>query len=178
MWRPDTSSKEPTQNSSPATAPKPKSRRAKGKTKTQDKGKGKDTEFDHGPLESASAATRLRIVWIRVHPVAFDDVFKALQEAASLTLSDVNRQGQEAEIELADLRGQLNVFEITGPKANQVIKGSLSPVGEDQRGEFKKVTRLPIVMTSFRPSLCSCSSGPHSGISRPQARCLVEWSLV
>jgi ribonuclease P/MRP protein subunit POP1 len=44
-----------------------------------------------------------------------------------------------AKVEIADLRGSVNTFEIMGTKASQVIKGALSSVGDDDRQEFKKV---------------------------------------
>ena len=84
-----------------------------------------------------------RTAWIRVHPAAFDDVYLALQAAASTTLYERRIARGNAypkeEVELADLRGELNVFEIMGPKASQVIKGALHPVKDDEREDFKKV---------------------------------------
>ena len=79
------------------------------------------------------------------HPAVFDEVFSALQTSASVTL-DAIRQSSGAtiaastEIEIADLREHVNVFEIMGPKSNQVLKGALTPA-EDKREEFKKVSR-------------------------------------
>jgi len=74
----------------------------------------------------------------------FDDVFAALQESASLVLEAEKQRHKDvfAEVEMADLRGSVNVFEIMGPKASQVIKGALSPVADEDRQEFKTVPSL------------------------------------
>ena len=92
-----------------------------------------------------------RVVWIRIHPSIFDDVHHELHTAASYTLEEVKRTAPPGakpyEVEIADLREHLNVFEIMGPKASQVIRGALRPVVEDTRAEFKKARRLPIPLT-------------------------------
>jgi ribonuclease P/MRP protein subunit POP1 len=71
----------------------------------------------------------------------FDDIFAALRGSASLVLQAEKQRHKDvhAEVEIADLRGSVNTFEIMGPKASQVIKGALSSVGDDDRQEFKKV---------------------------------------
>ncbi|KAL4079379.1 hypothetical protein J3A83DRAFT_4368144 [Scleroderma citrinum] len=40
---------------------------------------------------------------------------------------------------MGDFKGSINAFGIMGPKSSQVINGTLSPVGSEDRGEFKKV---------------------------------------
>jgi ribonuclease P/MRP protein subunit POP1 len=107
------------------------------KKKPKSKGKSKA-----GPSEPD-----VRTVWIRSHPVAFSEVFSALQLSASVTLDAIKQsssttQSPRTEVEIADLREQVNVFEIMGPKSSQVLKGALTPVGEDKREEFKKVCGL------------------------------------
>ncbi|KIP10247.1 hypothetical protein PHLGIDRAFT_267125 [Phlebiopsis gigantea 11061_1 CR5-6] len=83
-----------------------------------------------------------RTVWVWVHPSVFDRVFVELRTAASFALEAAKEAGQPSdptyEIQITDLREQLNVFEIMGPKSSQVIKGALKPVVEDDREEFKK----------------------------------------
>jgi len=88
-----------------------------------------------------------RTVWIRSHPAAFSEVFSALQISASVILDAIKQsssttQSPQTEVEIADLREQVNVFEIMGPKSSQILKGALAPVGEDKREEFKKVCEL------------------------------------
>jgi len=81
-----------------------------------------------------------RIVWIRSHPAVFEDVFASIQTAASLTVEAFKKsKDEEVEIKLSDLRGQVNVFEIMGPKSSQVIKGVMTPVKENRSEDFKKV---------------------------------------
>ena len=92
----------------------------------------------------SSSSDKSRTVWIRSHPAVFEEAFSALQNAASLALASLKKafpteDVQKFEVEIADLRESINVFEIMGPKSNQVLKGALSPVGEDKREEFKKV---------------------------------------
>jgi ribonuclease P/MRP protein subunit POP1 len=123
------------------------SKRKKKKGKGKGKGKGKETEqaqlpeADTDPLPSDMKLSRA--VWIRIHPAVFDDVLATLQTASSFALRTVKRdlklqEDKTFEVEIVDLRGQLNVFEIMGPKSSQVIQGALVPV-DDQREEFKKV---------------------------------------
>lgn len=86
-----------------------------------------------------------RFVWLRFHPSAHTEVFDTLREAASQTLANFKAtQGdaEEVNLEISDLKGHLNVFEIMGPKASQVIKGALSPVRSEQRGEFQQAGYL------------------------------------
>lgn len=119
--------------------------------KNSGKGKGKGKATDPCVLEKATSSAPdsniSRTVWIRSHPSIYNEVFSALQSSASLTLDIVKHssngdESQSVEIELASLRGQINVFEIMGPKSNQVIKGALTPVAEDKREEFKKVQNV------------------------------------
>ncbi|KAI0689073.1 NUC188 domain-containing protein [Cytidiella melzeri] len=83
-----------------------------------------------------------RTVWLWIHPSVFDEVFQELCLCASLVLELVKKANPSSstpsEVEIADLRRDLNVFEIMGPKASQVIHGALNPVIEDGRNDFKK----------------------------------------
>ena len=99
--------------------------------------KGKRKEREDSPEDSG------RVVWVWVHPSVFEQVYLELQTAASFALEAVKKGNiavdGKAEVEIADLREQVNVFEIMGPKSSQVIKGALKPVNEDGREAFKKV---------------------------------------
>ena len=103
------------------------------------KRKGKSREKADAVLSSPPT----RLVWIKVHPSVFHEVYIELRDATSFTLEKVKKSAQDGEpeviVEMADLRKRLNVFEIMGPKSSQVIKGALKPVLEDKREEFKKV---------------------------------------
>ncbi|KAG2357597.1 POP1-domain-containing protein [Suillus spraguei] len=106
---------------------------AEGSSKRRRKGK------DNAPANTAQQSPT-RVIWVRSHPAVFDDIFAALQGSASLVLEAEKQRHKDvyAEVEIADLRGSVNAFEIMGPKASQVIKGALSSVVDDDRQEFKK----------------------------------------
>ncbi|PBK74850.1 POP1-domain-containing protein [Armillaria solidipes] len=133
MWRPFTRGKpeaaeEPEETSTEPTQAK---RRRKGK------GKEKTTEETDILLNDET----IRVIWIRSHPVTHDDVFNALQTAASSVLNEINKEStsdQVVDVEIADLRGKVNVFEIMGPKSSQVLKGALQPIASDDRTSFKE----------------------------------------
>jgi ribonuclease P/MRP protein subunit POP1 len=125
-------------------------RKRKGKSKGKEKEREQETQPAQGSNQemhthsSQEDTDNSRIVWIHSHPAAFDNVFSTLQSTASLSIDAIRRGSKEPieeplDVELEDLRGQVNVFEIMGPKSSQVIKGALTPVAEDKRDEFKKV---------------------------------------
>lgn len=64
-----------------------------------------------------------------------------LRTAASFALEAAKQAGipsdKAYEVQIANLREHVNVFEIMGPKSSQVIKGAMKPVAEDTRDEFK-----------------------------------------
>ncbi|KAI0688915.1 POP1-domain-containing protein [Earliella scabrosa] len=97
------------------------------------KGKGKDK----ATVSSDESKQRTRVVWVRVHPSVTEQAHEALRVSASFALDSAKQTGRVAEVEIADLREHLNVFEIMGPKSSQVIKGALRPV-DDNRADFKK----------------------------------------
>ncbi|KAG5642672.1 hypothetical protein DXG03_002356 [Asterophora parasitica] len=105
--------------------------------KRKAKGKGKEKEQEKPTTRADTDAHR--VVWLRVHPSAYEEVLSSLQASTSLSLDAARREsgGKEIEVEIADLRGQVNAFEIMGPKSNQVLRGALSPISQDQRAEFK-----------------------------------------
>jgi ribonuclease P/MRP protein subunit POP1 len=85
----------------------------------------------------------IRIVWLMVHPVVYDDVSTTLQHAAKLVIDSAKQRNATAdgeyEIDIADLRGQFNIFELMGPKTNQVLKGALKPISQDKNESFAQV---------------------------------------
>lgn len=81
-----------------------------------------------------------RTLWLRVHPGAYDAASSTLTRAAMRVLAAAKEAGEPAaEIEVADLRGHVNAFELTGPKSSQVIHGVMRLVSEDERKEVKEV---------------------------------------
>lgn len=105
--------------------------------KIQDSASSTGKERPNVPAESQ------RTLWIWAHPSVFEDVYRELRTAASFALETFKKTkpSMRCEVEIADLREQLNAFEIMGPKSSQVIKGALRPVPEDTCEEFKKVCR-------------------------------------
>jgi ribonuclease P/MRP protein subunit POP1 len=81
-----------------------------------------------------------RTLWLRIHPGAYDTASSALTRSAMRVLAAAKVAGEPAaEIEIADLRGHANAFELTGPKSSQVIHGVMKPVSEDKRKEIREV---------------------------------------
>ncbi|KAF8073840.1 NUC188 domain-containing protein [Lyophyllum atratum] len=118
--------------------------------KTKGKGKSKEKEKEHTPALPPSPETT-RVIWLRTHPSSYEDVLSSLQTSTSLALDAAKSEngGKKFEVEIADLRGQVNAFEIMGPKSNQVLRGALSPIPQDQRADFKAFwSRLTNVQTS------------------------------
>ncbi|KAF7299081.1 hypothetical protein MIND_00856400 [Mycena indigotica] len=94
--------------------------------------------------EERTSTADMRTVWLRSHPSVSDTVFTAIKESASIALEAARATAPEdtvledVGIELEDISGQLNAFEIMGPKASQVLKGALTPISQDEREDFKK----------------------------------------
>lgn len=101
----------------------------------QGKGKQKSVNTDVDP------SCLRRVIWVRAHPAVFNEVFEVLKNSTShaLQMSKEKNPDVSSQIEMADLRGSINAFEIMGSKSSQVIKGALSPVGSEDREDFKKV---------------------------------------
>ncbi|KZP33575.1 POP1-domain-containing protein [Athelia psychrophila] len=149
MWKPTVALNAP-QLSKKTPAPAPGSDPTH---KAKRKGKQAQPQTESSSTEEV-ANPPIRTVWIRTHPAVFDDVFSGLQHSASLVLQNLptppgTAAAPSTEIEIADLRENVNVFEIMGPKSNQVLKGALTPIKEDKREDFKKFwSSLPDLQTS------------------------------
>ncbi|KAI9566167.1 ribonucleases P/MRP protein subunit POP1-domain-containing protein [Boletus coccyginus] len=132
IWRPSNPEGNPSHTHESPTHP----RKGKGKGKGEGKGKEKQTD-DSASSESSNGP---RVIWVRCHPATFEDVFESLQASASYALEQSKKKNPQshAQIEIADLRGCVNAFEIIGPKSSQVIKGALSPIGNDDRKDVKE----------------------------------------
>lgn len=142
------------------------------KEKKRGKGKGKEKQTDDST--SPEPSTVSRVIWIRCHPAIFEDVFESLRTSASYVLEQSKKKDPQvhAEIEIADLRGCINAFEIMGPKSSQVIKGALSLVGNDDRKDVKKVGRfqlnIPTCLTSADPQFWNSLSDLQTSGSIPR----------
>lgn len=103
---------------------------------TDRKGKARQTN-NFSSTQGTVLSTRS--VWLRFHPSVHTVVFDTLKEATSYSLSEyrsLHGDSEGATIEIVNLQGLVNVFEIMGPKSSQVIKGALSPILSEQRHEF------------------------------------------
>jgi ribonuclease P/MRP protein subunit POP1 len=112
---------------------------------------------------ATSASPEFRQLWIRFHPISHAEVWGALRSAITSTLieirneqaatraRDVTGKGKgkerdsddrpEVQIELSDRRGEVNAFEIMGPKSARVLKGALGGLVKDERrAEMKQVS--------------------------------------
>ena len=69
----------------------------------------------------------------------YDEVLNSMRNAAHAYL-----RGKEdlRPVELLEMKETLNIFEMMGPKASQVISGALSPIKDEQRKEFKDVSKI------------------------------------
>jgi len=102
----------------------------------------------------ADAATRA--IWIRSHPAIYAQLHRAICNSVMHLGSVTQRSAQvdmeldndkAFELEVADLRNDINVFEITGPRSSQVIAGALRLAkGVSARGR-KFWTNLPNLHT-------------------------------
>ncbi|KAG9026385.1 hypothetical protein FRB95_008900 [Tulasnella sp. JGI-2019a] len=100
---------------------------------------------------TSSSSSSNRVLWLRCHPAIFDFMHRAIVESANIVLQNTQSEARETEtatpqtdqgneIEIADLRKEINAFDIIGPKANQVLAGALKLTKEVGPGA-KKVWR-------------------------------------
>ncbi|OCH85746.1 POP1-domain-containing protein [Obba rivulosa] len=132
MWQPVASTSTTTESEAPSEPTvNVTTGSIEGNANAKKKGKGKEK----GTLDSET----LRVAWVRVHPSVFSEVFILLRNAASFALEAARNSDSSKvyEVEIADLRQQINIFEIMGPKSSQIIKGALKPIPDD-RPQFKE----------------------------------------
>ena len=95
-----------------------------------------------------SSDDEIRTIWIRCHPAIFSAVLSTLKNAVSLSLDTLKKSPGHSQnsysVEVIDLRNSINVFEITGPKSSQVVRGALTPTIANHTGEFKKVKHIEL----------------------------------
>jgi hypothetical protein len=82
------------------------------------------------PSFSCPSSSGARVLWIRVHPAALENVMVALKAAnQKVPASD--------QVEITDLSGDVNSFELVGPRTSQVIHGVFKLASAEH--EVKKV---------------------------------------
>ena len=86
----------------------------------------------------------LRTVWVVCHPSIFESTFRSLTVSSSFAVeaSGSHDKGRH-KVEVVDLRGKFNIFELMGPKSSQVIKGTLNPILD---GRFEEISQVGPVL--------------------------------
>ena len=116
-------------------------------SKPTNKTSNSKSDTSKGKQRETSVEEQHRVTWIWAHPSVFEQVYVELRTAVSFVLEAVaktkNPSEKPYEVQVADLREKVNVFEIMGPKSSQIIRGALKPV-DDARDEFKKVTKVAL----------------------------------
>lgn len=106
------------------------------------------------PPESDDLAHSPRTVWVICHPSIFDSAFRGLTVSSSFAVEALeSHDKRKVKVEVADLRGKLNIFELMGPKSSQVIKGALNPILDGEFGEFRQVSPVLSFYTNIEPYL-------------------------
>ena len=92
-------------------------------------------------LDSDDLAHSPRTVWVVCHPSIFESAFRSLSISSSFAIeaSGSDDKGRH-KVEVVDLRGKFNIFELMGPKSSQVIKGALVPILDDGCEEINQVS--------------------------------------
>jgi ribonuclease P/MRP protein subunit POP1 len=71
--------------------------------------------------QDASTGSENRTLWIRTHPAALKSAIASLKSAhQQFSAND--------QLDIADLSGDVNAFELVGPRTSQVIHGAFHPV--------------------------------------------------
>jgi ribonuclease P/MRP protein subunit POP1 len=92
------------------------------------------------PRKDADSAERQ--VWLRFHPAMFDEVWRALNGAVQVVKSqsdDPMELGVKSTLKIEDLRGEINSFEIMGPKAGLILQG-ITSVCKSENPSKRKVS--------------------------------------
>lgn len=96
------------------------------------------------PPHPVDLAYSPRTVWFICHPSISESAFRGLVISSSFAVeasrSDNKRKHK---VEVVDLRGKFNIYELMGPKSSQVIKGALVPIFDDTFKEFNQVSFTP-----------------------------------
>jgi len=87
-----------------------------------------------------------RTVWVVCHPSIFEGAFRSLTVSSSFAVETSEfHEKRRHKVEVVDLRGKFNIFELMGPKSSQVLKGTLISALDGESAEFNRVSPV----TSF-----------------------------
>ncbi len=97
------------------------------------KGKRKRTEEDDiaEEGEARQVPSLHRQLWLRFHPAMFDELYTSIEKSikSHLTAQDSDATSGKSKTDqsmtLQDLRGDLNSFELMGPRAGRVLRSVL-----------------------------------------------------
>lgn len=116
--------------------------------------------------DSDNLAHSPRTVWIVCHPSIFESAFQSLSISSSFAVeASKSDDRKKHKVEVVDLRGKFNVFELMGPKSSQVVKGALVPVLDDRCEELNQVSP---VLSPQRSEMSSNVLEFWSGLQRLQ----------
>lgn len=90
-----------------------------------------------------------------------DKVLSALSASISQVLDTLRQKGSIVDVELANITGDVGIFEIMGPKSNQVLRGALSPVMAGMCDDFQRVCVAIFITFSVYYSSLFRSFGRH-----------------
>lgn len=80
----------------------------------------------------------------------FESAFRSLTISSSFAVeASESHDKRKHKVEIVDLRGKLNIFELMGPKSSQVIKGALNPIIDGEFEEFNQVSPVTFFLTSI-----------------------------
>lgn len=104
----------------------------------KEKSQGQVSEKD---MKGDSTMEIIRTAWLRIHPVASEKASQVLTNAVMAVLESEKQHGRPSvSIEIADLRGQFNSFDLMGPKSSQAIWGALAPTKQHNFDTKKHVS--------------------------------------
>lgn len=72
--------------------------------------------------QNKSPLNDARRIWIRAHPSIFDQVFSTLKAVSGNILAEKSLSKRVRALQIRDLRGELESFEIMGPKSGEVLR--------------------------------------------------------
>ncbi|KAG8728980.1 hypothetical protein FRC12_021359, partial [Ceratobasidium sp. 428] len=91
--------------------------------------------------------TEIRTLWIRTHPASLQSVIKSLNSASEQT-------SNTQQLEIADLSGDINAFELVGPRASQVVHGAFRLANNGREvGKFWEILGNARSSGSFSPGM-------------------------
>jgi len=90
-----------------------------------------------GQSPSAVERTNECRVWLRFHPAMFEEAWKALTDSLVGVRSLMTESNAVPSVKISDLRGEINCFEIMGPKAGLVLQGITSVCKSESKSKHK-----------------------------------------